>query len=137
MQLLMASLGPIVFLGAASDALEWAHFNAHMQLSMASLGPIIFLGAAAYALWWAHFNARSMASPGPNNILEAAANALGQARRIRSWSCRWLRLGRLIFWQALLMCYKGLSHVQLKLPNYGLACTVACPIKHILAHGTE
>ena len=43
MQLPMGSLGPIMFLGAAANALGWAHFNAPMQLPMVSLGPIIIL----------------------------------------------------------------------------------------------
>ena len=77
----------ITFLGAAANTLGWAHFKAHMQLPMALLGPIIFLGTAIDVLEWAHFNARLMASPGPNNILEAAAIALEQACSIRSWSC--------------------------------------------------
>ena len=60
-----------------TDVLEWAHSSAQMQLPMASLGPIIFLGAAAFALGWAHFNARMqllMALLGPIIFLGTAAN---------------------------------------------------------------
>ena len=41
---------PIIFLGAAANALGWAHPNAQMHQSMALLGPMIFLGTAADAL---------------------------------------------------------------------------------------
>ena len=46
----MASPWPIIVLGDAANALGWAHFNVQMQLPMALLGPIIFLGTDADAL---------------------------------------------------------------------------------------
>ena len=46
----------IIVLGAAANALRWAHFNAQMQLPIALLGSIIILGTAANALGWAHSN---------------------------------------------------------------------------------
>ena len=71
--------GPIIFLGAAANALGWAHPNAQMQQSMALLRPMIFLETAADVLGCACFNIQaklSIALLEPIIILGVTANAL-------------------------------------------------------------